>query len=194
MILTYLPEHAESARTALDLAERESAHLGYTCNTLYAEAIDLAWVKALAEREDLAEKIDAFVARFGRLQDHIGEKLLPAFAILLGEQPKSLLDVLGYAERMGWVEDAEAFIGARKPRNLLVHETMSESELFHAALIAAKPATEMLFRIVAATRAEATMRGVLTQMREKPRPNDLVAKQPLGEAVEFGRGWIARTP
>jgi len=33
-----------------------------------------------------------------------------------------------------------------------------------------------------------------TQMREKPRPNDLVAKQPLGEAVEFGRGWIARTP
>ena len=83
MILTYLPEHAESARTALDLAERESAHLGYTCNTLYAEVIDLAWVKALAEREDLAEKIDAFVARFGRLQDHIGEKLLPAFAILL---------------------------------------------------------------------------------------------------------------
>jgi len=39
---------------------------------------------------------------------------------------------------------------------------MSESELFHAALIAAKPATEMLFRIVAATMAEATMRGVLT--------------------------------
>lgn len=34
----------------------------------------------------------------------------------------------------------------------------------------------------------------VTQMREKPRPNDLVAKQPLGEAVEFGRGWIARTP
>ena len=37
-----------------------------------------------------------------------------------------------------------------------------ESELFHAAFIAAKPATELLFRIVAATRAEATMRGVLT--------------------------------
>ena len=37
MTLTYLPEHADSARIALDLAERESAHLRYTCNTLYAE-------------------------------------------------------------------------------------------------------------------------------------------------------------
>lgn len=160
MILAYLPEHADSARLALDLAERESAHLGYTCHTLYAEAIDLAWVKALAEREDLAEKIDAFVARFGRLQDHIGDKLLPAFARLLGEQPKPLLDVLGYSERMGWVQDVEEFIGARKLRNSLVHEYTSESELFHAALMAARPATEMLFRIVAATRAEATMRGL----------------------------------
>lgn len=43
MILTYLPEHADSARVALDLAERESTYLRYTCNTLYAEAIDLAW-------------------------------------------------------------------------------------------------------------------------------------------------------
>jgi hypothetical protein len=165
--LTYLPEHADSARIALDLAERESAHLRYTCNTLYAETIDLAWVKALAEREDLAEKIDAFVGRFGRLQDHIGEKLLPAFARLLGEQPKSLLDVLAYSERAGWVEDAEEFIGARKLRNLLVYEYMTESELFHAALIAAKSATELLFRIVAATKAEATKRGALLSAERK---------------------------
>ena len=31
-------------------------------------------------------------------------------------------------------------------------------------------------------------------MRGKPRPSDLVAKQPLGEAVELGRGRIARMP
>lgn len=30
-------------------------------------------------------------------------------------------------------------------------------------------------------------------MRGKPRPSDLVAKQPLGEAAELGRGRIART-
>ncbi len=161
MSMTYLPDHADAARIALALAERESAHLGYTFRTLYAESIDLAWVEALASREDLAEKIDAFVGRFGRLQDHIGEKLLPAFARLLGEQPKSLLDIMAYSERMGWIDDAEEFIGARKLRNLLVHEYMTEPRLFHEALITAKSATELLFRAVAAIKAEATSRGLL---------------------------------
>ena len=36
--------------------------------------------------------------------------------------------------------------------------------------------------------------GHADQLRDKPRPSDLVAKQPLGEADELGRGWIARTP
>ncbi len=104
MSLTYLPEHADNARLALDLAEREAAHLAYTHRTLYALSIDLAWVRSLSEREDLAEKLDAFVGRFGRLQDHIGDKLLPRFSVLVGAQPKSLLDVLAYAERRqaGW--------------------------------------------------------------------------------------------
>ena len=31
------------------------------------------------------------------------------------------------------------------------------------------------------------------QLRDKPRPSELVAQQPLGEAAEFGRGRIART-
>jgi hypothetical protein len=34
----------------------------------------------------------------------------------------------------------------------------------------------------------------LPDLRGKPRPSDLVAKQPLGEADELGRGWIAQTP
>lgn len=76
MSLAYLPEHAENALLALalelELAEKEVAHLAYTHPTLFAQSIDLQWVQNLAQREDLAEKIDAFVSRFGRLQDHIG--------------------------------------------------------------------------------------------------------------------------
>jgi len=34
--------------------------------------------------------------------------------------------------------------------------------------------------------------GLLTGMRGKPHPSDLVAEQPLGEADELGRGRIAR--
>lgn len=91
-------------------------------------------MQSLGQREDLSEKIDAFVDRFSRLQDHIGEKLIPRFAALLGEQPKSLLDVLAYAKKIGWVANAEAFVGARKLRNLLVHEYMADTDLFLEAL------------------------------------------------------------
>jgi hypothetical protein len=146
--LAYLPEHAGNALLALDLARKETAHLAYTHRTLFAQPIDLDWVRNLAQRDDLAEKIDAFVSRFGRLQDHIGEKLIPQFVALLGGSPKSLLDNLAYAERTGWVESAESFVSARKLRNLLVHEYMSEAELFLEALQAAEGATLMLMDVV----------------------------------------------
>jgi hypothetical protein len=161
MSSNYLPEYADAARIALDLAEREAGHLQYTYRSLYAENIDRAWVESLVKREDLAEKIDAFVGRFGRLQDHLGEKVLPALARLVGGQPKSLVDVVNFAERIGWVSNADAFLGARKLRNLLIHEYMTEPELFLEALLAAKPATELLFAIVDNVRNEATTRGLI---------------------------------
>jgi len=51
--LAYLPEHAENAMLVLELAEKEAAHLAYTHRTLFAQPIDLQWVLALIEREDL---------------------------------------------------------------------------------------------------------------------------------------------
>lgn len=160
MSLTYLPEYAESALLALELAEKEVAHLAYTHRTLFAQPIDLQWVQALAEREDLAEKIDAFVGRFGRLQDHIGEKLIPRFAALLGGVPKSLLDNLAYAEKAGWINSAEEFVGARKLRNLLVHEYMAEAELFLESLQAADAATYMLIDVVTKIKQQTAMLGI----------------------------------
>jgi len=160
MSLRYLPEHAESALLALDLAHKEAAHLQYTHRTLFAQQINAAWVQQLITRDDLAEKIDAFVSRFGRLQDHLGEKLIPRFAALLGESPKSILDVLAYAEKMQWVESAEVFIGARKLRNLLVHEYMSDTKLFLQAMLSAREAAEMLFRTLAVIETQAGALGL----------------------------------
>lgn len=165
MTFAYLPEHAENARLALELAKKEVAHLAYTHKTLFAQAIDLAWVEALSQRDDLSEKIDAFVSRFGRLQDHIGEKLIPRFAAALGESPKSMLDTLSFAERMGWVNNAEAFIGARKLRNLLVHEYLSDPALFLEALITADNATKTLFDSVEAIEHHAEAIGITRQER-----------------------------
>lgn len=160
MSLAYLPEHAGNAILALELAEKEVAHLAYTHRTLFAQPIDLQWVKALAKREDLAEKIDAFVSRFGRLQDHIGEKLIPRFVALLGGEPKFLLDNLAYAERAGWLDSAETFVSARKLRNLLVHEYMAEAELFLESLQAADEATQMLIDVVTRIKQQAGTLGI----------------------------------
>lgn len=160
MSLTYLPAHAENALLALELAKKEVMHLAYTHRTLYAMPVSLEWVKALEKREDLAEKIDAFVGRFGRLQDHIGEKLIPRFAVLLGGTPKSLLDNLAYAEKMGWIENAEEFVGARKLRDLLVHEYMADAELFFQSLLAAEEATHMLINVVSRISQQAETLGI----------------------------------
>ena len=161
MSLRYLPEHAENALLALELADKEVAHLRYSHRTLFAQAIDMEWVRLLAQREDLAEKVEAFVSRFGRLQDHIGDKLLPRFSALLGESPKTLLDVLSFAEKMEWIHSSEDFIGTRRLRNLLVHEYMSNPPLFLEALLAARDATEMLFGVVEAVGSQAKSVGLI---------------------------------
>lgn len=163
MTLRYLPDFVEPARISLELAEKEASHLAYTQRTLFAQTLTQKWVESLATREDLAEKVDAFVGRFSRLQDHIGEKLIPRFASLLGENSKSLLDVLAYAERMAWIDSAEDFIGARKLRNLLVHEYMSNSELFLEALQSADRATSQFLDIVSRIRLHAESLGLFKQ-------------------------------
>jgi hypothetical protein len=106
--------------------------------------------------------VEAFVSRFGRLQDHIGGKLLPRYAALVGEPAKTQLDHLAFAERMGLLTDADAFIAARGLRNALVHEYMHEAPIFLENLLAANPACELLFNTIALTDRELRRLGVLT--------------------------------
>jgi hypothetical protein len=49
--LRYLPEHAENALLALDLARKEAAQLQYTQRTLFAQSVGLT--KAQAKRRIL---------------------------------------------------------------------------------------------------------------------------------------------
>lgn len=160
MSLKYLPEYAQSAVLALDLANKEAAHLRYSQSTLFALPIDLEWVQALPQRPELAEKVEAFVSRFGRLQDHLGEKLLPRFAALVGESGRTLLDTLAIAERTGVLPSADAFVAARKLRNALVHEYMHEARDFLESLVAAEQACNMLLQVIDKVEVEFKRLGV----------------------------------
>ncbi len=170
MSLKYLPEHAQAAVLALDLAKKEAAQLRYSQSTLFALPIDLEWVQNLPQRPELAEKVEAFVSRFGRLQDHLGEKLLPRFAALVGESKKTLLDTLAFAERVGVLANADAFIAARKLRNTLVHEYMHEARDFLEGLLAAEQACTLLFQVIAQVEAEFNRLGVPQEVSQEQRP------------------------
>jgi hypothetical protein len=168
MSLRYLPEHAAPALLALDLACKEATHLRYSLSTLFALPMNLAWVQSLGDKPELAEKVEAFVSRFGRLQDHLGEKLLPRMAALVGENNKSLLDTLATAEKLDLLPSADAFIAARKLRNALVHEYMHDAQTFLESLLAAQEACEMFFRVIHNSQAECMRLGLPTGARLGP--------------------------
>lgn len=161
MSLKYLPEHANAVLLALDLARKEAQHLRYSQGTLFALPIDLAWVNSLSQQPAVAEKVEAFVSRFGRLQDHLGDKLLPRMAALVGENSKTLLDALAIAEKTDLLVSADAFIAARKLRNALVHEYMHDAQTFLESLFAAQQACEMFFDIIKNAQAQTVRLGLL---------------------------------
>jgi len=160
MSLKYLSEHAPAALLALDLAVKEAKHLRYSQTTLFALPIDLAWVQGLSDQPEVAEKVEAFVSRFGRLQDHLGDKLLPRMAALVGERSKTLLDALAVAERTDLLESADAFIAARKLRNALVHEYMVDAQNFLENLFLAQQACQMFFDVIDQAQAEILRLGL----------------------------------
>ncbi len=116
------------------IVEREAKHLAATDRRLFQNPLSIADIVALETDEDLAERVEAFIGRFGRLQDTLGDKLLPALLSHLGERPASLLDNLDRAERLGWIENANRWIDIRDLRNKMVHEYMEDPAILADAL------------------------------------------------------------
>jgi hypothetical protein len=128
----------------LDIVQREGKHLAYSWGRLYAQPIDSAWVCGLEANPELAERLEAFVSRFGRMQDTTADKLLPRWLLALAETPGSQIETLNRAERLGVVESVERWLEARKLRNRLIHEYMKSPETFAEDLALAKDYTKML--------------------------------------------------
>lgn len=127
---------AESIRllALLKIVRREGALLLKTDARLFKTELDAAWVERLENEDDLAERLDAFVSRFGRMQDTMGDKLIPALLRSMAEKTGSALDNLNRAEKLGLLPSVEEWLDARNLRNKLVYEYMSDSEEFAAAL------------------------------------------------------------
>ena len=112
----------------LRVTEKEARYLARTMARLRSQNLDLAWVKSLEDNDEHSEMLDAFVSRFGRLQDSVGGKLLRAMLNASLEKTGSQLDNLLRAEKLGWIELTQTWIELRDLRNRLVHEYMESAE------------------------------------------------------------------
>ncbi|MFQ5488387.1 MAG: hypothetical protein ACE5ET_08110 [Gammaproteobacteria bacterium] len=128
----------------LEIVAREGRHLVYSYGRLYSQPIDADWVRSLEAHPELAERLEAFTSRFGRMQDTMADKLLPRWLLALAETPGSQIETLNRAEKLGVVENVEHWLAARKLRNRLVHEYMENVETFAEDLRLAKEYTRLL--------------------------------------------------
>lgn len=158
-------EEASASRflQTLAIVSREGFHLAYSRQHLYMQSIDATWVEGLEQDQELAEKLEAFVSRFGRMQDTITDKLLPRWLIALAETPGSLIETLNRAERLGVMEDVERWLEARKLRNRLVHEYMEDPEQFAEDLLLAREYSDILFDVFNRLREYAVTRMEISE-------------------------------
>jgi len=112
----------------------EAALLRITDSRVFAVPMDSERAGTLRHDIDLAERVDAFAARFGRLQDTVGDKLLPLVLAWLSEPVGPAIDNLARAERLGWIDSAANWIECRQLRNFMIHEYVRDMAVLAAAL------------------------------------------------------------
>jgi len=116
------------------VTDKERRHLQDTDARLFVTLFTSASVGQIAADALLAERLDAFVARFSRLQDTLGDKLLPALLDAVGETPGTAMDNLDRAERLGWIASADRWMVMRRLRNQMVHEYIEDPVVLADAL------------------------------------------------------------
>ena len=129
---------AESLAARLEflarVTEKKSLHLLGTDARLFVSPFTEEEAKRVSTDPLLAERLDAFVSRFGRLQDTVGDKLLPTLLSALAETPGPAIDNLDKAEKFGLIASADAWMEMRRLRNQMVHEYIEDLTVLASAL------------------------------------------------------------
>lgn len=153
------PRTLERLRFLLRVTARESRHLASTTERLFGSPFTPERAAALEDDLDEAERVDAFVSRFARLQDTLGDKLLPALLGALGEKTGALIDNLDRAERLGLLPSADRWFEIRKLRNQMIHEYVEDPQTLSNALETAHGFVPVLLDVSARLSTEARRRG-----------------------------------
>ena len=131
------------------VTDKECQHLLDTDRRLFGKSFTAEEARKITSDPILAERLDAFVARFGRLQDTVGDKLLPALLSALAETPGAAIDNLDKAEKLGLMASADAWMEMRRLRNQMVHEYIEDIAVLASAL---RSGHDFVQQLVAAAR------------------------------------------
>lgn len=134
--MTLEPEVALRLQFLARVVQKEREHLCFTDARLFTPQMILSQVEKLDSDPDFAERVEAFASRFGRLQDTLGDELLPVLLAALGERGGVAIDNLDKAERLELIVSAENWMVMRNLRNRMVHEYIEDPALLHEALLA----------------------------------------------------------
>ena len=116
------------------IVKKEIHHLQLTDQRLFPTPFTREMAERLEKDVDLAERLDAFVSRFGRLQDTVGDKLLPQYLNAVGETVGAAVDNLNRAEKLGLVSSFELWMTLRELRNEMIQEYMEDLDKLANAL------------------------------------------------------------
>jgi len=117
------------------VVQKECKHLAITDQRLFEfSTFTVAQATQLEENPDLAERVEAFVGRFGRLQDTVGDKLLPLLLVSLGEKISAVIDNLDRAERLELIKSADEWMIMRNLRNQMIHEYVEDPVVLASAM------------------------------------------------------------
>ena len=119
------------------VVKKEIEHLDYADQHVFSSTFNRSSIENLEDTPELALKIEAFSSRFCRLQDTVGDKLLPSLLMALGEPANALLVNLDKAEKYYWLTSAEQWIALRQLRNKMIHEYIEDPDIFYSALLTA---------------------------------------------------------
>lgn len=142
------------------VVDREIHHLTYSASKIFYQPFTLELAKQLNANEELAEQLEAFVSRFCRLQDTLGDKLLPAWLDILEEKTYVAIENLDKAEKIGVLPSVELWLELRQLRNQMIHEYIEDLNLLVDALQTAYDNLSFLIGIADAINTDLKSRGI----------------------------------
>lgn len=154
-----IPRNIDRLRFLARVIGKECRHLEITDHRLFVIAMTAERAVSLGNDPDLAERVEAFVGRFGRLQDTLADKLLPALLAALGEPVGTQIDNLDRAERLGWIASTDHWMTIRQLRNQMVHEYMEDMTVLSSAIQSGHDFVPVLLRAAEAMTGQLALRG-----------------------------------